>query len=115
MLIRKVESVTMHYAGENANLNPEDFRKLSKPYLGNTDEEFTDYIESLLWNFESIIEEIEDENIVEELYKLTDTGLDDDRVIWDSRTKGATEWIQSGTPNDDKHCGMDVEYSTNWD
>jgi hypothetical protein len=109
MQIRKVESVTTHYSSEIANLNPEDFRNVSTPYTGNSDEEFLNYLSTLGWRLETIAEELNNEELSEEIYKILDTSLDDERILWDSRTKGSTEWFESGEVNDGE---MDVEYST---
>jgi hypothetical protein len=113
MQIRKVESVTFHYAGEIANLNPEDFRKVSTPYTGNSDEDFFAYLSNLGWQLESIANEIEDDQICEEIYKLLDNSLVEDCIIWDSRTKGSIEWYESGVADENKRGGMDIVHTTN--
>lgn len=114
MEIRKVESVTFHYASEVANLDPEKFRNISQPYKGNSDQEFLDYIAKLGWELEELLDEF-DEETKEECYKIIEQP---EKEIWCSVTKGEVVWYESGKVVEGKtrNGGFETELTTddNW-
>ena len=73
-----------------AELNPEDFRNTSIPYTGDSEDEFRDY---LINNFLSldleILEELNEEVVKDNLYKLFDC------PDWDSvETEDEKHWLE---------------------
>ena len=58
MQIRKCERVTSYNTSGVANLNPDDFRNISIPFEGETDEEFLTYLN------ENIYELVKDQNVL---------------------------------------------------
>lgn len=114
MQIRKCEAVTTLYSGEIANLDPEKFRNLSFPYEGNTNEDFLEYIEKLIYKYNDMTDEWEeklDEETNNELWKLIEAPQE---AYWHSTMKGANEWFESGVDNEEnrKNGDFDVEFST---
>lgn len=108
--IRKIESITQHFASEVACLDPEKFRNISVPYMGNSDEDFMKYIEDLGYNLEEISNEL-DEQTLNECFKLTGSM---EIPVWDSRTKSANEWYETGKSVDgmNKNGGFITEHSS---
>ncbi len=111
MQIRKVETVTFDYASDVANLDPEKFRNISRPYNGNSDQDFLNYIQELGWEIEELIDEL-DEETKEECYKLVGTP---ENEIWCSVQKGETVWYESGKLIEGKsrNGGFETELTTN--
>jgi hypothetical protein len=110
MEIRKCESITNHYVGEVANLDPEKFRNISKPYEGNSDQEFLDYIHKLGWEIENILDEL-DEETKEEGYKLVGAP---EKIVWSSIQKGEIVWYESGkkVEGQTRNDGFETELTT---
>lgn len=90
--IRKCEKVTVYNTTEVAKLNPEDFRTLSVPFEGQTDEEFLSYLED---NKEDIYEEIS-EDIFLELNKIWEPEWTE---YSNSTWNGEESWLESGEVN----------------
>jgi hypothetical protein len=108
--IRKCEKVTVYNTTEVANLNPEDFRTLSVPFQGETDEEFLSYLEDNKWELEDIYEEIGEE-ILSELNKIWEPEWTE---YYNSACDGEESWLESGEVNEEytKTGGFQVKNST---
>ena len=63
--IRKCERITSWNMTEVANLNPDDFRNLSVPFEGESDEEFLAYLDGNRYELEEIYEEFSEETLNE--------------------------------------------------
>lgn len=110
MQVRKLESVSYIYSTEVVNLDPEKFRNCSRPYEGNSDEEFLSYLDKIGYDLDSLLEEV-DEETADELVKLLDTPH---REIWNSTLKGEKSWYESGkcVEGKVKNGGFETEHST---
>jgi hypothetical protein len=110
MKIRICERVVVWNSTEVANLNPEDFRKLSVPFEGESEEEFLTYLEEYKWELEDIYEEI-NEDVLNELNKLWEPEWTE---YSNSAWNGEDSWLESG--EEDESCrktgGFDVKNST---
>lgn len=110
MQIRKCQRVTSYLSSEVANLNPEDFRNLSIPFEGETDEEFLSYLEENKWELEENYEEINEE-VLNELNKLWEPE-------WTEYSNSAwnveDSWLESGEVNEkySKTGGFEISKST---
>jgi hypothetical protein len=110
MQIRKCQRVTSYLSSEVANLNPEDFRNLSIPFEGETDEEFLAYLEENKWELEENYEEINEE-VLNELNKLWEPE-------WTEYSNSAwnveDSWLESGEVNEkySKTGGFEISKST---
>ena len=112
MQIRKCERVTIHYMSEVANLNPDDFRNISIPFEGETDEEFLTYLNENIYELEEIYDE------------FTEEVSDELSVIWDPTMKeysnsawnGEDSWLESGKVNKEwtKTGGFEIIHTTNY-
>lgn len=110
MKIRKCERIVVFNATEVANLNPEDFRNLSVPFEGESDEEFLSYLEENKWELEDIYEEI-DQEVLNELNKLWEPEWTEySNSAWD----GEDSWLESGEEDESyrKTGGFEVLNST---
>ncbi len=110
MKIRKCERIVVFNATEVANLNPEDFRNLSVPFEGESDEEFLSYLEENKWELEDIYEEI-DQDVLNELNKLWEPEWTEySNSAWD----GEDSWLESGEEDESyrKTGGFEVLNST---
>lgn len=107
--IRKCRKVTSHEASKVASLDPEKFRDLERPYTGDSDKEFLEYIQNL--NLNDISSDL-DWDQAEELAKLGDD------IEWEtyysSLEKYEESWLESGKENESfrKTGGFDIEHST---
>ena len=110
MQIRKCERVTVYNTTEVANLNPDDFRNLSVPFEGESDEEFLSYLEENKWELEEIYEEI-DEDVLNELNNLWEPEWTE---YSNSAWKGEDSWLEGGEVNEEytKTGGFDAKYTT---
>jgi hypothetical protein len=110
MKIRKCERVVVFNATDVANLNPNDFRNLSVPFEGESDEEFLAYLEDNKWELEDIYEEI-DQDVLNELSKLWEPEWTEySNSAWD----GEDSWLESGEEDESyrKTGGFEVLNST---
>ena len=110
MKIRKCERIVVFNATEVANLNPDDFRNLSVPFEGESDEEFLSYLEENKWELEDIYEEI-DQEVLNELNKLWEPEWTEySNSAWD----GEDSWLESGEEDESyrKNGGFEVLNST---
>ena len=56
--IRKTEVITVYEASEPVQIDPENFRDISKPYTGNTESEFIEYLASIFpWDIPDDLDE----------------------------------------------------------
>lgn len=110
MQIRKCERVTVYNTTEVANLNPDDFRNLSIPFEGETDEEFLSYLEENKWELEENYEEISEE-VLNELNKLWEPEWTE---YSNSAWNGEDSWLESGEVNENwtKTGGFEILHST---
>jgi hypothetical protein len=95
MQIRKCERVTSYSATEVANLNPDDFRNISFPFEGESDEEFLSYLDENRYELEEIWEEFSEETLGE-LNKLWEPEWTE---YSNSAWNGEDSWLESGEVN----------------
>ena len=110
MQIRKCERVTVYNTTEVANLNPEDFKNISFPFEGESDEEFLSYLNENRYELEEIWEEFSEETL-SELNKLWEPEWTE---YSNSAWKGEDSWLEGGEVNDEytKTGGFDAKYTT---
>lgn len=90
--IRKCKRVTSHYASEVATLNPENFRNLSIPYEGDSEEDFFNYIAENSYELEQIYEELDEETVLQ-LEKLWMPSYEE---FYNSESKYEDSWFELG-------------------
>ena len=110
MQIRKCERVTSYNTTEVANLNPEDFKNISFPFEGESDEEFLSYLDENRYELEEIWEEFSEETL-SELNKLWEPEWTE---YSNSAWKGEESWLEGGEVNEEytKTGGFDAKYTT---
>ena len=110
MQIRKCERVTVYNTTEVANLNPEDFKNISFPFEGESDEEFLSYLNENRYELEEIWEEFSEETL-SELNKLWEPEWTE---YSNSAWKGEESWLEGGEVNEEytKTGGFDAKYTT---
>ena len=110
MQIRKCERVTSYNTTEVVNLNPDDFRNLSVPFEGETDEDFLNYLDENRYDIEDIHDELSEE-VFNELNKLWEPEWTE---YSNSAWNGADSWLESGEVNEEfsKTGGFEVMIST---
>ena len=110
MQIRKCERVTSYNTTEVANLNPEDFKNISFPFEGESDEEFLSYLNENRYELEEIWEEFSEETL-SELNKLWEPEWTE---YSNSAWKGEESWLEGGEVNEEytKTGGFDAKYTT---
>ena len=110
MQIRKCERVTVYNTTEVANLNPEDFKNISFPFEGESDEEFLSYLDENRYELEEIWEEFSEETL-SELNKLWEPEWTE---YSNSAWKGEESWLEGGEVNEEytKTGGFDARYTT---
>ena len=110
MQIRKCERVTVYNTTEVADLNPEDFKNISFPFEGESDEEFLSYLDENRYELEEIWEEFSEETL-SELNKLWEPEWTE---YSNSAWKGEESWLEGGEVNEEytKTGGFDARYTT---
>ena len=110
MQIRKCERVTVYNTTEVADLNPEDFKNISFPFEGESDEEFLSYLNENRYELEEIWEEFSEETL-NELNKLWEPEWTE---YSNSTWKGEESWLEGGEVNEEytKTGGFDAKYTT---
>ena len=110
MQIRKCERVTSYNTTEVADLNPEDFKNISFPFEGESDEEFLSYLDENRYELEEIWEEFSEETL-SELNKLWEPEWTE---YSNSAWKGEESWLEGGEVNEEytKTGGFDTKYTT---
>ena len=110
MQIRKCERVTVYNTTEVADLNPEDFKNISFPFEGESDEEFLSYLNENRYELEEIWEEFSEETL-SELNKLWEPEWTE---YSNSAWKGEESWLEGGEVNEEytKTGGFDTKYTT---
>ena len=110
MQIRKCERVTVYNTTEVANLNTEDFKNISFPFEGESDEEFLSYLDENRYELEEIWEEFSEETL-SELNKLWEPEWTE---YSNSAWKGEESWLEGGEVNEEytKTGGFDARYTT---
>jgi hypothetical protein len=110
MQIRKCERVTVYNTTEVANLNPQDFKNISFPFEGESDEEFLSYLNENRYELEEIWEEFSEETL-SELNKLWEPEWTE---YSNSAWIGEDSWLEGGEVNDEytKTGGFDAKYTT---
>lgn len=111
MQIRKCERVTVYNTTEVANLNPEDFKNISFPFEGESDEEFLSYLDENRYELEEIWEEFSEETL-SELNKLWEPEWTE---YSNSAWNGEDSWLEAGEVNEKytKTGGFDTKHTTN--
>ena len=112
MQIRKCERVTVYNTTEVANLNPQDFKNISFPFEGESDEEFLSYLNENRYELEEIWEEFSEETL-SELNKLWEPEWTE---YSNSAWKGEDSWLEGGEVNEEytKTGGFDAKYTTTY-
>lgn len=112
MQIRKCERVTTYSTTEVANLNPDDFRTISIPFEGETDEEFLSYLEENRSELEEIYEEF-NEDTLSELNKMWEPEWTE---YSNSAWNGEDSWLESGEINEEysRTGGFEIMISTDY-
>ena len=110
MQIRKCERVTVYNTTEVADLNTEDFKNISFPFEGESDEEFLSYLNENRYELEEIWEEFSEETL-NELNKLWEPEWTE---YSNSAWKGEESWLEGGEVNEEytKTGGFDARYTT---
>lgn len=110
MQIRKCERVTSYNTTEVADLNPEDFKNISFPFEGESDEEFLSYLNENRYELEEIWEEFNEETL-SELNKLWEPEWTE---YSNSAWKGEESWLEGGEVNEEytKTGGFEATSST---
>ena len=110
MQIRKCERVTVYNTTEVANLNPEDFKNISFPFEGESDEEFLSYLDENRYELEEIWEEFSEETL-SELNKLWEPEWTE---YSNSAWKGEESWLEGGEVNEEytQTGGFDTKDTT---
>lgn len=111
MQIRKCQRVVSYLSAEVATLNPEDFKKLSIPFEGETDADFLSYLEENLYELTEVIYEEIDEDVLSELSKVWETEWTE---YSNSAWNGEDSWLESGEVNEEysKTGGFEITNST---
>lgn len=114
--LRKCERYTNWEATEGVELNPEDFRDISFPYEGETEEEFLHYIEEmeLDWDWYEICDELENLDRLEAADALAML-FEGEMTVYSSTTDNeGTFWFDSGEVNEEytKWGGFKVNHTT---
>ena len=105
----KIQEILIFERTEIVELDPTAFRNLKKnPYIGNSEQEFLNYISILSKDFEP--PDDLDSNVADELGKII--GYDSDDVNWtklsSSQENGDKYWIQIGEKNKEYYGGFKV-------
>jgi len=117
--IRRCEKYTNWEATDAFQFNPEDFRSLSKtfdPYEGDSEIEFTDYIDDLLESTDvyEVCEELEDLDLTSASEMLSNLVEAEMHVYSSTTDKYGQIWTEHGIINEDyrKTGGFEIRYST---
>jgi len=111
--LRRCRSYIISEASEVVELNPEDFRNISYPFLGETEQDFLNYLDEM--QHEADIYEIYDEldeGVADALAGLLEP--EEYKVFFDSENKGENAWLESGEVNEEyrKYGGFNVKETT---
>lgn len=93
--IRKCKQFTSYQGGEVANLVPDKFRNLSIPYVGNTQEDFFDYITQNSWDLQDIYQEFDEQTLLE-MEKIWQPNWEE---FDNSENKFEDSWMEMGHVN----------------
>ena len=104
--LRKVERYTNWEATKPVTLNPEDFKTLSFPFEGETEQEFAQYIHDMYYeDWYELADELEEQGKMEAADALAILFEGDMEVYSSTTDKEEVAWIDSGE--------VDPEY-TKW-
>jgi hypothetical protein len=106
--IRRNQKVTTIYSTEAVELNPEKFKSISIPFLGEDEDDFVEYIQDNISVLEDIIDELDAETS-SELYKLIDATWSE---TYNSSWDGEESWTESGEVINDR--GFEVNHTTEY-
>lgn len=108
--IRKCERYTSWSSSEVATLDPEKFRNISIPFEGETEEEFLSYISENLWDFESYLDELDEETKSQIEFLIYPEMKEYSNSAW----KFEDSWLESGRVDETwtKTGGFEVINST---
>ncbi len=93
--LRRCKTYTISEASEVVELNPEDFRNISYPFEGETEQDFLTYLDDITYEADiyEIYDEL-DESVADALSRLLEP--EEYKVFFDSETKGENAWLESG-------------------
>ena len=93
--LRRCKTYTISKSSEVVELNPEDFRSISYPFEGETEEDFLNYLDTITYEADiyDIYDEL-DEGVADALARLLEP--EEYKVFFDSETKGENAWLESG-------------------
>lgn len=100
--IRKAERYTVWEATEPVALNPEDFKTISFPFTGNSEEDFVNYIDKIYMeeDWYEIADELEQKGFKEAANALSNLFEGEASIYSDTRHNSADEWLDIGEPNE---------------
>lgn len=111
--LRRCKTYTISEASEVVELNPEDFRNISYPFEGETEEDFLNYLDTITYEADiyDIYDEL-DEGVADALAGLLEPG--EYKVFFDSETKGENAWLESGEVDETyrKNGGFNTKKTT---
>jgi hypothetical protein len=111
--LRRCKTYTISEASEVVELNPEDFRNISYPFEGETEEDFLNYLDTITYEADiyDIYDEL-DEGVANALAGLLEP--EEYKVFFDSETKGENAWLESGEIDEQyrKSGGFNVKKTT---
>ena len=111
--LRRCKTYTISEASEVVELNPEDFRNISYPFEGETEEDFLNYLDTITYEADiyDIYDEL-DEGVADALARLLEP--EEYKVFFDSETKGENAWLESGEVDEEyrKNGGFNTKETT---
>jgi hypothetical protein len=111
--LRRCRSYTISEASEVVELNPEDFRDISYPFLGVSEEDFLNYLDEMQHETDiyDIYDEL-DEGVADSLAGLLEP--EEYEEYYNSATKGEDSWLESGEVNEEyrKYGGFNARERT---
>lgn len=98
--IRKCQTITIVSKTQTINLDPENFRNLSLPYEGNSEEEFVKYINGIdfnqLYEENSLSQELDQQSVLELNKFYEDAEWED---FYNSSFDAEESWLEIGEEN----------------
>ena len=111
--LRRCKTYTISEASEVVELNPEDFRNISYPFEGETEEDFLNYLDTITYEADiyDIYDEL-DEGVADSLAGLLEP--EEYKVFFDSENKGENAWLESGEVDEAyrKNGGFNIKETT---
>jgi hypothetical protein len=111
--LRRCKTYTISEASEVVELNPEDFRNISYPFEGETEQDFLTYLGDITYEADiyDIYDEL-DESVADALSRLLEP--EEYKVYFDSENKGENAWLESGEVDEEyrKYGGFNARETT---